>query len=101
MIDAIELSDLLSEHPQIAEAIVVGTPDARLGERAVAVVVPRTDDRPRLDDLCVFLAERGLPREVLPEELLFADTIPRTEFGEFNRGEVRAWVLTQLEEVRA
>jgi acyl-CoA synthetase (AMP-forming)/AMP-acid ligase II len=101
MIDAIELSDLLSEHPQIAEVIVVGTPDARLGERAVAVVVPRTEERPQLDDLCGFLSERGLPQEVLPEELLFADTIPRTEFGEFNRGEVRAWVLAQLEEVRA
>jgi non-ribosomal peptide synthetase component E (peptide arylation enzyme) len=36
MIDAIELSDLLSEHPRIAEVIVVGTPDSRLGERAVA-----------------------------------------------------------------
>ena len=41
MIDAIEVSDLLSEHPRVAEAIVVGTPDARLGERAAAVVVPR------------------------------------------------------------
>ena len=101
MIDAIELSDLLSEHPQIAEVIVVGMPDARLGERAVAVVVPRTEERPCLEDLCAFLAERGLSQEVLPEELLFADSIPRTEFGEFNRGEVRAWVLTRLEEVRA
>jgi acyl-coenzyme A synthetase/AMP-(fatty) acid ligase len=34
---------------------------------------------------------------VLPEELLFAESIPRTEFGEFNRGEVRAWVAEQLE----
>jgi acyl-CoA synthetase (AMP-forming)/AMP-acid ligase II len=101
MIDAIELSDLLSEHPEVAEVIVVGTPDARLGERAVAVVVPRGEERPRLDDLCAFLAERGLSQEVLPEELLFADSIPRTEFGEFNRGEVRAWVLMRLEEVRA
>jgi acyl-CoA synthetase (AMP-forming)/AMP-acid ligase II len=101
MIDAIELSDLLSEHPQIAEVIVVGTPDARLGERAVAVVVPRSEERPALDDLCAFLSERGLSQEVLPEELLFADAIPRTEFGEFNRGEVRAWVLNRLEEVRA
>jgi cyclohexanecarboxylate-CoA ligase len=101
MIDAIELSDLLSEHPQIAEVIVVGAPDARLGERAVAVVVARTNARPRLDDLCAFLSERGLPREVLPEELLFTDSIPRTEFGEFNRGEMRAWVHTRLDGVRA
>jgi len=33
---------------------------------------------------------------VLPEELLVADEIPRTEFGEFNRGAVREWVVEQL-----
>ena len=101
MIDAIEVSDLLSEHPQVAEVIVVGAPDPRLGERAVAVVVPRPGDRPELEELCVFLAERGLSKEVLPEALLFAESIPRTEFGEFNRGEVRAWVAEQLQEVRS
>ncbi len=100
MIDAIEVSDLLSEHPRVAEVIVVGTPDSRLGERAVAVVVPRPGERPGLPELCAFLADRGLSKEVLPEALLFAKSIPRTEFGEFNRGEVRAWVADQLEEVR-
>ena len=96
MIDAIEVSDLLSEHPRVAEVIVVGTPDVRLGERAAAVVVPRPGPRPDLDELCAFLlTERGLPK-VLPEELLFTDTIPRTEFGEFNRGEVREWVRRRL-----
>jgi acyl-CoA synthetase (AMP-forming)/AMP-acid ligase II len=97
MIDAIEVSDLLSEHADVAEVIVVGTPDTRLGERAVAVVVPRSGKRPPLDELCAFLLERGLSKEVLPEELLFAGSIPRTEFGEFNRGEVRAWAAAQLE----
>ena len=96
MIDAIELSDLLSEHPDVAEVIVVGTPDDRLGERAVAVVQPRAQRRPGLDELCAFLTVRGLPKEVLPEELLFTDVIPRTEFGEFNRGAVREWVAARL-----
>ena len=100
MIDAIEVSDLLSEHPQVAEVIVVGAPDSRLGERAVAVVVPRPGDRPELDELCNFLTERGLSKEVLPEALLFAESIPRTEFGEFNRGEVRAWVAGELKGMR-
>lgn len=99
MIDAIEVSDLLSEHADLAEVIVVGTPDPRLGERAVAVVVPRRGKRPQLDELCDFLLARGLSKEVLPEALLFADSIPRTEFGEFNRGEVRAWAAAQLPEL--
>jgi acyl-CoA synthetase (AMP-forming)/AMP-acid ligase II len=97
MIDVIELSDLLSEHPDIAEVIVVGAPDARLGERAVAVVVPRPGGEPELSALCEFLRDRGIPAESFPEELLVTDEIPRTEFGEFNRGAVRMWVAAQLE----
>jgi non-ribosomal peptide synthetase component E (peptide arylation enzyme) len=50
-----------------------------------------------LSDLCEFLRERGVPAESLPEELLVIDEIPRTEFGEFNRGAVRTWVAKQLE----
>jgi acyl-CoA synthetase (AMP-forming)/AMP-acid ligase II len=96
MIDAIELSDLLSEHPQIAEVIVVGAPDDRLGERAVIVAVARPGPRPELTELCAFLREQGLSTEVLPEELLFTDALPRTEFGEFNRGEIRAWAAERL-----
>jgi cyclohexanecarboxylate-CoA ligase len=96
MIDVIELSDLLSEHPAISEVIVVGAPDPRLGERAVAVVVPRGEPDPTLQGICGFLEERGIPGESLPEVLLFTDNIPRTEFGEFNRGKVRAWVIDQL-----
>jgi hypothetical protein len=42
-----------------------------------------------------------LPKEVLPEELLFNDSIPRTEFGELNRGGARAWVAAQLDEARS
>jgi cyclohexanecarboxylate-CoA ligase len=87
---------LLSEHPRVAEVVVVGTPDSRLGERAVAVVVPRPGPPPRLAEPCAFLVDRGLPKEVLPEELLFADEIPRTEFGEFNRSAVREWVVERL-----
>lgn len=97
MIDVIELSDLLSEHPDIAEVIVVGAPDPRLGERAVAVVVPRPGCEPELSALCEVLTDRGIPAESLPEELLIVDEIPRTEFGEFNRGAVRTWVAKQLE----
>jgi len=97
MIDVIELSDLLSEHPDIAEVIVVGAPDPRLGERAVVVVVPRPGSEPELSALCEVLTDRGIPAESLPEELLVVDEIPRTEFGEFNRGAVRTWVAKQLE----
>jgi acyl-CoA synthetase (AMP-forming)/AMP-acid ligase II len=36
-----EVESVLREHPDVAEVVVVGIPDERLGERPVALVVPR------------------------------------------------------------
>src|SRR3546814_5312928 len=39
-----EIEDLLLGHPQIAEVAIVGVPDARTGERAIAVIVPKRSE---------------------------------------------------------
>jgi len=95
-IDVLEMERLLAEHGKIAEVVVVGSAHPRLGEQAVVVAIPRSDhDRPRLDELVSHLIERGLPRECLPEHLVFTASLPRTEWGKFNRVELRKWLATQ------
>ncbi|HEY6379969.1 MAG TPA: class I adenylate-forming enzyme family protein [Candidatus Dormibacteraeota bacterium] len=95
-IDAVEMENMLAEHPKIAEVVVVGEPDARVGERAVAVVVCRDEnDRPGLEDLCRHLMSEGIGKESLPERLVFATSLPRTEFGKFHRVEIRKWLAEQ------
>jgi acyl-CoA synthetase (AMP-forming)/AMP-acid ligase II len=39
-----EVEGALKSHPDIADAMVVGLPDERFGERVVALVVPRSGD---------------------------------------------------------
>ena len=41
-----EIEDLLVRHPDIAEVAIVGVPDARTGERACAVIVPKNPPGP-------------------------------------------------------
>jgi acyl-coenzyme A synthetase/AMP-(fatty) acid ligase len=95
-IDVLEMERLLAEHAKIAEVVVVGIAHPRLGEQAVIVAIPRVDsDRPHLEDLVAHLVERGLPRECLPERLVFTATLPRTEWGKFNRVELRKWLAEQ------
>jgi len=89
-IDAIELESMLDTHPKIANVVVVGEPDPRLGEKAVIVAVPASnEDLPRLEELCKFLTDLGVEKQSLPERLVVMDALPRTELGKFHRIEVQ------------
>jgi len=89
-IDAIELEGFLDTHPKISMVVVVGEPDARLGERATIVCVPKsTSDAPSLEELCEFLTNCGVERTSLPERLVLVDAIPKTELGKLHRIEVQ------------
>lgn len=95
-IDVLEMERLLSEHPKIAAVAVIGAPHPRLGEQAVMVAIPKADDdRPQLEDLVAYLLGRGLPKECLPERLVFRTDLPRTEWGKFNRAALRQWLAEQ------
>jgi acyl-CoA synthetase (AMP-forming)/AMP-acid ligase II len=89
-IDPVEMENWLAGHERISEVLVVGEPDPRLGERAVVVCVPRNAAAPpTLEELCDYLLKQGLPKQNLPEKLVLATSIPRTELGKFHRVEVK------------
>jgi acyl-CoA synthetase (AMP-forming)/AMP-acid ligase II len=90
-IDPIEIETMLSRHPQIATVAVVGEPDPRLGERAVIVAVP-AGERADLDALSAYLLREGLPKQSLPERLVYLHELPRTAVGKVHRVEVRRMV---------
>jgi acyl-CoA synthetase (AMP-forming)/AMP-acid ligase II len=95
-IDVIEMERMLAEHPKVAEVVVVGLAHPRLGEQAVMVIIPRSlDQNPSFEELIAHLGAGGLPVECMPERLVFAETLPRTEWGKFNRVELRAWLAQQ------
>jgi cyclohexanecarboxylate-CoA ligase len=97
-IDPIEIEAMLSRHPHIAAVAVVGQPDPRLGERAVIVAVPQdAEDRADLDGLCAYLQAEGLPKQSLPERLVYVDDLPRTAVGKVHRVEVRRMITESLE----
>jgi acyl-CoA synthetase (AMP-forming)/AMP-acid ligase II len=92
-IDVLEMEKMLAEHPKIAEVVVVGESHPRLGEQAVVVVIARDSQRlPTLEELVAHLVACGLPKECLPERLVFTDLLPRTEWGKFNRAELKRWL---------
>ncbi|GAA1868773.1 hypothetical protein GCM10009836_56610 [Pseudonocardia ailaonensis] len=96
-ISAREVEDLLLTHPGVRQAAVVGYPDARLGERCCAVIVPEGPP-PTLPDLVDHLTAGGLARFKLPERLRVVDAMPMTATGKIRKAELRGLLLDPVPE---
>jgi acyl-CoA synthetase (AMP-forming)/AMP-acid ligase II len=75
-----EVERVLTEHPGVADAVVVGLPDERFGERVVAVVSAVPGHPPSLDDVQTFCRSR-LAGYKLPRELHVVGDVERLPGG--------------------
>jgi acyl-CoA synthetase len=95
-ISALEVEEVLLAMPQVAEAVVVAAPDARLGERAAAVLRTKSGhDMPTLDEVRAHFEGAGVARQKWPEELHEADDFPRTASGKVQKFVVRNGIAAQ------
>ncbi len=92
LIGSFEVESVLMEHPAVAEAGVIGKPDALAGEVIKAFVVLKHDVPPS-DDLRLELvghARRRLGAAVAPKEIAFVPTLPHTRSGKIMRRLLKA-----------
>lgn len=89
-----EVEGLLARHPKVREAALIAYPDRRLGERAMAIVVPRDKENPTLPELLEFLLDQGLSKYFLPERLVLAEALPYTESGKVRKQLLREQYAT-------
>ncbi len=90
-ISAEEIENLLLGHPAVLNAAVVAMPDAVLGERACAYVIPRPGAVPTLESLNRYLLdERRIAKFKLPERLEIRDQFPTTAVGKIAKTALRA-----------
>ncbi|MER6470495.1 class I adenylate-forming enzyme family protein [Streptomyces collinus] len=79
-ISAKEIEDLLAAHPRVADAAVIGLPDAERGELVCAVVEPPPGTPgPTFAEAVAYLRAAGLSVHKLPERLEVVDALPRNE----------------------
>jgi len=97
-LSSLEIENLLQRHSSIAEAAVVGMPDARYGERVCAFVVAAPGCAcPGLDELRDYFDGLGVARQKTPERVVVVPDLPRTSSGKVKKHELRKQLANEEE----
>jgi acyl-CoA synthetase (AMP-forming)/AMP-acid ligase II len=76
----IEVEELLIAQPEVRECVVVGVPDADMGQRLAAYVVLSDGAYVTADDVRA-LVRANLARFSIPRDVVFLDALPRNTVG--------------------
>jgi acyl-CoA synthetase (AMP-forming)/AMP-acid ligase II len=83
-----EIEEVLARHPAVNSVAVVGVPDEEWGQRVVAFLEPRGDERPGAEELTGW-ARKSLAGFKVPAAFEFVDELPRTDTGKVLRTKLR------------
>ena len=92
-----EVEDVLVEHPDVRDVVVVGVDDDQWGQLIVAVVVPESSASPKADELRAF-ARRRLRGSRTPDRIVFRETVPTTPTGKVLRRQILEDLLAEAGE---
>lgn len=91
----LEVEGIFSEHPSIAEVVIIPRPDDIMGEIGVAVIVLEDGCSPiTIEDLRSFGFDK-LAKYKLPEEVIYVESIPRNTTDKIDRRELKETVKTR------
>jgi len=93
-----EIQAVLTEHPAVAEAVVVARTDQTGSQSLTAYVVSKADATPSLSELRDFAKDK-LPDYMVPASFVFLDKLPLTSNGKLDRSALPApeFIRSQME----
>jgi len=85
-----DIEEVLTAHPKVKEAGVIGVPDPDVGEKIKALVVLETEARGKVseEEIMKFCAE-NLAHYKVPKIVEFRGEIPKTDVGKVSHRELR------------
>jgi fatty-acyl-CoA synthase len=93
-ISSLALEDLISKVVGVSEVAVIGVPDAKWGERPLALVVPRSDmtlEPQAIRQHLMDLAGTGaIPSYAVPDRILIVEALAKTSVGKLDKKTLRS-----------
>ncbi|QKR00815.1 long-chain fatty acid--CoA ligase [Metallosphaera tengchongensis] len=87
-ISSVDLENAIMSFPKVLEAVVIGVPDPKWGERPVALVVAK--EKTSQEEIVQYLQGlNSFPKWWLPDRIIFVDSIPKTSTGKLDKKTVR------------
>lgn len=83
----VEVENAIHKHPGVYDVGVIGIPDERLGEIALAVIDPKPGETLTEEEIKQF-CEKNLPRYKRPRRIIF-DKVPRNPTGKIEKPKLR------------
>ena len=90
-----EIEAFLMRHPKVAEAQVIGVPDAFMGEELCALVRLKPDERAEEEELRAY-CHANISRQKTPKYIRFVTGFPLTASGKVKKYELREQLITEL-----
>ncbi|MGE7921607.1 long-chain-fatty-acid--CoA ligase [Viridibacillus arvi] len=88
---SVEVENVLSAHPQIADIAIIGTPDPQWGEVVTAVIVQKNGETIDLVELEAY-CRKNLSGYKIPRKVLFENELPRNTSGKLMKFQLRETV---------
>ena len=100
-LSSLELEDLISRSPLVAEVAVVGVPDPRWDERPFALIVPAAGQTVTADamaeHLMPFVEEGHINKWAIPRQIAVVTEIPKTSVGKLDKKRIRTEIASWLD----
>lgn len=87
-----EIEDAVLRHPAVADCVVIGAPDPRIGNQILAFVVarPGIEHNAELEDDILGITGRLIAEYKVPHEVRFVESLPKSTVGKTVRRVLRA-----------
>lgn len=92
-LSSLDLENMISQHPAVAGAAVVGIPDEKWGERPYALITLKPGESASEEDiqkhLQAFVDSGDINKWAIPSQMRFVEDIPKTSVGKINKKLIR------------